>query len=516
MEVREMYATKCLRRLPCLGAIGLSAATAVFAETAEPKVRPAYCAGQWYPDSEAELARQVDDLLARASPPTSGVRPLALIVPHAGYRFSAPVAAEGYRRLQGHRYRRAIVLAFSHSSAGLYNGVDVPEDLTAYRTPLGEVPIDREVCDSLLKSPGFAAHPGIDRGEHSLELQLPFLQRTVREFRLVPLLIGRMSTSDYAAAADAILRWVDEDTLLVASSDFTHFGPQYGYTPFENDAPNKLRELADQAGAPILNCDFDGFLDHLAKTQDTICGRGPIALLLRVLSMYASSVAVRSGSDTSGRMMNDWTNSVTYQSFVFTARTGTLNREDRDRLLPLARLAVMAQLDGKERPRVETDKLPEKLRADGACFVTLENHGRLRGCIGNMVADGPLYQSVIRNAVSACQDYRFREDPVTAAEFDQLDIEISYLTPMKRVQKTEEIIVGRHGLMISLGPRRGVLLPQVAARRGWTRAEFLSQTCRKAGLPPEAWKHPEAEIYSFEAEVFGEPKPTALPASGGK
>jgi AmmeMemoRadiSam system protein A len=214
-------------------------------------------------------------------------------------------------------------------------------------------------------------------------------------------------------------------------------------------------------------------------------------------------------------MMNDWTNSVTYQSFVFTARTGTLNREDRDRLLPLARLAVKGQLDGKEQPRVETDKLPEKLRADGACFVTLENHGRLRGCIGNMVADGPLYQSVMRNAVSACQDFRFRDDPVTAAEFDQLDIEISYLTPMKRVQKTEEIIVGRHGLMISLGPRRGVLLPQVAARRGWTRAEFLSQTCRKAGLPPEAWKQPEAEIYSFEAEVFGEPKPTA-PSAGDR
>jgi AmmeMemoRadiSam system protein A len=280
--------------------------------------------------------------------------------------------------------------------------------------------------------------------------------------------------------------------------------------------PSKLRELADQAAAPILNGDFDGFLDHLSKTHDTICGRGPIALLLRVLSMHASSAAVRAGSDTSGRIVNDWTNSVTYQSFVFTARTGTLNREDQDRLLPLARLAVKAQLDGKEQPRVETDKLSEKLRADGACFVTLENHGRLRGCIGNMVADGPLYQSVMRNAVSACQDSRFRDDPVTAAEFDQLDIEISYLTPRKRIQKTEEIIVGRHGLMISLGPRRGVLLPQVAARRGWTRAEFLSQTCRKAGLPPEAWKQPEAEIYSFEAEVFGEPKPTALPAAGGK
>ncbi|UCC28886.1 MAG: AmmeMemoRadiSam system protein A, partial [Phycisphaerales bacterium] len=144
------------------------------------------------------------------------------------------------------------------------------------------------------------------------------------------------------------------------------------------------------------------------------------------------------------------------------------------------------------------------LRADGACFVTLQNHGRLRGCIGNMRADRPLYKAVIDNAVSACRDHRFVNNPVTAAELDQLDVEISYLTPMKRIQNTDEIIVGRHGLLMAVGPRRGVLLPQVAYERGWTRQEFLAQTCRKAGLPPDAWKRPEAEIYSFEAEVFGE------------
>jgi AmmeMemoRadiSam system protein A len=121
-----------------------------------------------------------------------------------------------------------------------------------------------------------------------------------------------------------------------------------------------------------------------------------------------------------------------------------------------------------------------------------------------MIADGPLYRSVIRNAVSACQDRRFVSNPVTAEELDELHIEISYLTPMKRVRDTKEIIVGRHGLLISLSERRGVLLPQVAYQRGWTRGEFLAQTCRKAGLPLDAWKRPEAEIRSFEAEVFGE------------
>jgi len=508
-----MYAAGRIGWVSCLLAI---AWTAWVSEAGETGVRPAYCAGQWYPESKEELEKQVDDLLARASPPIPAVKPVALIVPHAGYRYSAAIAAEAYRKLQGQHYRRVIVIAFSHSSAGLYGGVDVPKDLSAYRTPLGDVIIDREACDTLLKVPGFAAHPDIDRGEHSLELQLPFLQRVLKEFRLVPLLVGRVSGDDYAKAAEALLTLIDEDTLLVASSDFTHFGPQYGYTPFENDVQNKLRELAEQAAAPILTCDFDGFLDHLTKTRDTICGRGPIALLLRVLSMYTSPTAVRTGIDMSGRMMNDWTNSVTYQSFVFGERPGNLSQEERGQLLRVARQTVEAQLNRKGQPQLEVEKLPEKLRADGACFVTLENKGRLRGCIGNMIADGPLYQSVMRNAVSACQDSRFRDDPVTAAEFDQLDIEISYLTPMKRVAKTDEIIVGRHGLLISLGPRRGVLLPQVAARRGWTRAEFLIQTCHKAGLPPEAWKQPDAEIYSFEAEVFGEPKRGGPPASGGQ
>ncbi|MEE9293717.1 MAG: AmmeMemoRadiSam system protein B [Phycisphaerae bacterium] len=487
----------------CLVVLGQAAGAAAQHDA---KVRPAYLAGSWYPGEPAVLGKRIDVLLAAASSPTVSGKPVAIISPHAGYRYSAPVAAAGYGCLQGHAYKRVIVLAFSHRNAGTYHGVDVPDDLTAYQTPLGEVAIDRAVCDQLLKNAVFGSHPGIDRGEHSLELQLPFLQKVLEEFRLVPLLVGRMSTQEYAEAASAIIPWLDDETLLVASSDFTHFGARFGYTPFKTDVPKRLGELADHAAAPILECDFDGFLDHLERTGDTICGRGPITLLLRILSMHQGAVGVRAALDTSGQITGDWRSSVTYQSIVFTPRPGKLDQAQRDELLKLARQTVEANLKGEGLPQVDANKLPEALGADGACFVTLENHGRLRGCIGNMVARGPLYESVIRNAVSACSDRRFVRNPVTAAELDQLDIEISYLTPMKRVEKTDKIIVGRHGLLVSLGPRRGVLLPQVAARRGWTREEFLAQTCRKAGLPPDAWKQPDTEIYSFEAEVFGEPE----------
>ncbi|NIP85831.1 MAG: AmmeMemoRadiSam system protein B, partial [Planctomycetales bacterium] len=335
-------------------------------------------------------------------PPSIAGKPIAVIAPHAGYRFSAPVAAAGYRCLRGHTYKRVFVLAFSHHRR--HEGVDVPADLTAYSTPLGNVPVDRETCDRLLSSREFSSNPSVDAREHSLELQLPFLQRTLGEFKLVPLLVGGMETEDYVVAAKAIAPLIDDETLLVASTDFTHFGPNFGYRPFTDDVPNKIRDLGDQAAAPILLCDVDGFVDHLTKTGDTICGRGPVTLLLRILSMQGGAHAVRAAFDTSGNITNDWTNSVTYQSFVFTRRPGNLSDAERARLLGIARQTVSAYLSGSKPPEVDADDVPPALRANGACFVTLENHGRLRGCIGNREGVGPLYEAVIHNAVQACRD----------------------------------------------------------------------------------------------------------------
>lgn len=470
-------------------------------------VRQPCCAGDWYPREPHKLEAHVNELLEHSTPPALPGPPLALIAPHAGYRFSAPVAAAAYATLRGHTYRRVIALAFSHRRADSYRGIDVPQNLAAYATPLAEVAIDRAVCQRLRENPLFAAHAGMDAGEHSLELQLPFLQCALRgPFRLVPLYVGQMNDRDHAAAAHALLPHVDEDTLVVASTDFTHYGAGFGYVPFTDDVPQRLAELAEQAAAPILRCDYDGFVAHVARTDDTICGRGPVALLLRLLSMRGGATGVRAAFDTSGHMTGEWDHTVTYQSFVFVHRPAVLDPVERAELLRWARAAVAAHVLGRPRPSVELDKLPPRLRADGACFVTLTNAGQLRGCIGNMSAEGPLVEAVVRNAVLACQDPRFLDNPVTAAELDQLHIEISHLTPLVPVKSPDEIVVGRHGLLIGLGRQRGVLLPQVAYERGWTRQQFLGELCRKAGLPPEAWKRPEAQIHSFEAEVFGEPE----------
>ena len=470
------------------------------------KVRPAACAGSWYPADAAELSQMVDKWLDDAE--GGGKRkPLALIVPHAGYRFSGPTAAAAFAKLRGHSYERVIVLAFSHRHAGRYHGVDVPKDISAYDTPLGKIEIDKKACAKLLEKSPFVSTPGIGDDEHSLELQLPFLQRVLKEkFELVPLYLGVMDDRDIVAAAQLLAPLIDDKTLLVASTDFTHYGPNFGYTPFADNIPDGVKKLADGASGPICCCDYDGFVDHIVKTKDTICGRGPVKLLLRILSMRGGARGERIVYETSGKILNDWSNTVTYQSFEFTDRPGTLSEEERAELLRIARDTVTAYVSGKDIPKVDKKQLTDKLQADGACFVTLQNNKRLRGCIGNMVAVGPLYEGVINNAVSACRDQRFVNDPVTAKELDGLHIEISYLTPLKEIKNVEEIVVGQHGLFITDQWRRGVLLPQVAYERGWTREQFLEQTCRKAGLPQDAWKRPTAKIESFEAEVFGEPE----------
>ncbi len=492
---------------------GILVTAAVATVTAEePRtVREAYSAVNWYPSSPTQLNALIDRFLAEAKPPKIEGRAMAIIAPHAGYRFSGPVAAAAYRCLEGQKFERVMVLAFSHRNASSYRGVDVTGAYSAFKTPLGEVPVDRPVIDKLLKTKFFQSRPGIDYDEHSLELQLPYLQKVVKDFRLVPLYVGQLSDEECAAVAQTLLPFVDQNTLLVASSDFTHFGPNFNYTPFDRDIPEKLDELLKKAAAPLLHCDYDGFVKHLADTHDTICGREPIRLLLRILSMRGGAKGTQAAADTSGRQTGDWSNSVSYLSVAYIPRPQKLTDVERAELLRLARQTAEAFLSGHEPPKVLPDQLSANLRAPGACFVTMQNKGELRGCIGNMAADGPLYAAVIHNAISACQDSRFQSNPVTVSELEQIHFEISHLTPMRRVEKTDDIVIGRDGLLIELGPYRGVLLPQVAYERGWTRAMFLQMVCGKAGLPSNAWNRPEAAIYSFEAEVFGEPTPDGGP-----
>jgi len=269
-------------------------------------------AGTWYPAGSAELARDIDALLAEAPP---GPAPAALVVPHAGLRYSGPTAARAFARLAGLAPRRVVLIGPSHRAA--FRGACLPE-AHVYRTPLGDISLDRESIDRLRSQPGFLSDDRPFEGEHCLEIELPFLLRTLAPgFRLLPLLIGGRTASAELAQVAVALRAAlpEDDTLLVASSDFTHFGPRFGFVPFEGDVTSRIRALDMGAIEHIVRLDRQGFSDYVVETGATICGHAAIELLLALLpdGLRAELVAY----DTSARLTGDAEHSVSYASVAF-------------------------------------------------------------------------------------------------------------------------------------------------------------------------------------------------------
>ena len=468
------------------------------------KVHACAGAGRWFPADPDRLGRLVDAYLS-VQPPDLGAPPVALIVPHAGYQYSGSVAGKAYVTVKGGAYKRVILIGLSHQMR--IRGATVLR-VDAYETPLGSIPVDIEARDALLRCPVVTEQPAPHKTEHSCENQLPFLQRAIKDFRMVELLVGDLTDEQRSTLADAVRPLAADGTLLAVSSDFTHYGPNYGYVPFRDNIPKNLQALNNVAVYRIIQMDLPGFKQHLARTRDTICGRNPICLLLKIVEPWQDVRAAPVAMDTSGRQSGDWTNSVTYTSLAFWRAGEGLTEAEKQTLLRLARDTVSHFLKTGEKPKADAAKyqLTAALKARGAVFVTLKNAGRLRGCIGHIVAIGPLYESVIENACQACKDHRFVSNPITEAEAPALTVEISVLSPTRRVHDLETIVVGRDGLIMARGRNRGVFLPQVPGEQGWDRTQYLTHLCGKAGLPSDAWKDPETEVSRFTAQVFHEEK----------
>ena len=273
-------------------------------------------AGTWYPEEPDELRREVRAHLDAASTPADdGLR--ALIAPHAGYRYSGKCAGEAYARVPQGRFRRVLLLAPSHGHSFLGAAVH-PAD--GFETPLGIVAVDREGAESLLRSPGYSASAAPYREEHSLEIQLPFLQVVDPKLLVVPILIGAgQSPEALQVLADGVRRVADEETLVVVSSDFTHFGRSFGYLPFADghaeQVAEDLRRLDRRAIDPILAGDARGFATAVAAESMTVCGRAPIIVFLaaRFPDLAALLVSYYTSLDVTG----DFQHSVSYAAIVF-------------------------------------------------------------------------------------------------------------------------------------------------------------------------------------------------------
>lgn len=462
-------------------------------EIKEPNV-----AGSFYPADSDQLSRQIDDFLKSANPAPINGEIFALISPHAGYGYSGKTAAFGYKLIKGRPYKTVVIIAPSHHYA--LSGVSVyPEGI--FRTPLGDLEIDKDFASILLfsgdKNISFDAQAFLK--EHAVEVQLPFLQKTLSGFKIVPIVMGDCTLLACQNLAQVLKKAIGgrQDVLIVASTDMYH-----GYDF------NEAKEI-DQLTRTYLNkMDAEGLYYGLRDGKLQLCGGFGVVVSLilakdlghnKIVDLNYTNSAEVTGKKTKGT----WT--VGYGSLAIDQEKGglpMLSDTQRKRLLGIARDSIQTYLTtGKSLEIKEGDPV---LNQEMGAFVTLRSRAELRGCIGNLIGQAPLYLTVRDMAVEAATgDPRFPE--VSLKELKNIEIEISVLSPMKRITDPSQIILGTHGVLVKKGINSGVFLPQVATETGWSRSEFLDNLCaHKAGLAPEAWKDKTTELYIFSAEVFSE------------
>jgi len=472
------------------------------------EVRKSMVAGMFYPDSPATLTKQLAEFFSYAQKKALIGQVKALIVPHAGYMYSGQIAADAYKQIEGEVFESVVVIAPFH---GFFKGVTVyPGD--AYETPLGVIPIDRELSEALAsKHPSVysstVGHTGTGgRGEHSLEVQLPFLQLVLGKFNLVAMIMGDQEESTIRAAAEVLAAALKgKNVLMVASTDLSHF--------HSDKVARKLDKNFEDA---LASYDTNKIIHSVTSRNAEACGFGPTAAVVEATRRLGGEKVEIISYDTSGSVTGDFDEVVGYLSAVIVGKKTEVKRkplmgmplpkkvegysaEEKELLKSVARHAVESKALG-EKFDLPSD-VPHQLHEKRGVFVTLERKGDLRGCIGLVQARLPLIDAVYDMArAAAFEDPRF--NPVDKSELAELEYEISILTPLSRVDNIDEIEVGKHGLMIRMEMHSGLLLPQVATEYGWDRITFLEQTCLKAGLPKSSYKNPQAQIYKFSVEKF--------------
>jgi MEMO1 family protein len=467
------------------------------------RIHESVIAGAWYPGSAEALRQQVKGFLDGVPDISFPGHLTTLVSPHAGYPFSGQVAAYSYKLLEKQKFTTVIIIGPSHFVR--FSGVAV-YDRGGFRTPLGVVPLDHELISALEKrEPRIRFVPGAHTREHSIEMQLPFLQTIMPGFKLVPLLIGEQDLATCQWLARAISAAIkDKSVLVVASSDLSHFRSY-------DEARRLDRVVMDKVSA----FDPKGLSESLEKGECAACGGGAIVTAMLVAKDLGATYAKVLHAANSGDVTGDRDRVVGYIAAALgivkeipsgdkadaptAAMDMGLSSADKALLLRIARETIEARCRGEKRPELGTTS--PRLKEGGGAFVTLRRKGELRGCIGRISAHEPLVRTVAEMAEAAAfNDPRF--GPVGPDELKDLKIEISVLTPLKKIDRPEAIRVGTHGIYIRNGWRSGLLLPQVATEFGWDRTTFLEHTCRKAGLPKDAWKDKSSQIYIFSAEVF--------------
>jgi hypothetical protein len=467
------------------------------------EIREPAVAGMFYPDKAEVLSRDIKRYMGKAAGQKIEGEVVALVAPHAGYMYSGQVAACAYKLIEGKNYDTVIIVAPSHRA--LFKGASL-YDRGGYRTPLGVVPIDLPLAKKMMEiRKEIQFLPQAHAQEHSLEVQIPFLQASLKPFKLIPIVMEPSWSWETCLSLGSALAEGARGgrILLVASSDLSHFHSYDKAVQLDQIVLSHLERLSPE-----------GLERDLKKGRCEACGGGPIlSIMLAAKALGANKGKVLKYLN-SGDVTGDRSRVVGYGAAVFYRTVGGtekmkeekrvgvdlgLSEEEKKTLHQIAKAVIESKVRGKAVPEFKIEG--PHLKENRGAFVTLHRRGQLRGCIGYIEAHNPLHKTIEEMAEAAAfRDPRFL--PVTEKEFQELEIEISVLTPLKRVRDINEIEVGKHGLYIKKGWYSGLLLPQVATEYGWDRKTFLEHTCQKAGLPPDMWKDKAAEIYTFSADIF--------------
>jgi AmmeMemoRadiSam system protein B/AmmeMemoRadiSam system protein A len=444
-------------------------------------VRAPAVAGTFYPAEPDLLRRMVDDLLAAADRSHGDtIAPKAIIAPHAGYVYSGAVAASAYSRLRSARgcIRRVVLLGPVHRVP--VRGLALP-GVEAFETPLGQVALDLDAIATALTLPQVTQSAAAHQFEHALEVHLPFLQRVLGDFKLVPFAVGDATREEVAEVLD--LLWGGDETLIVVSSDLSHF--------LSYDA---ARRIDGETATRILDLRSD--IDH-----QRACGGTPVNGLLLAAHrrhLKVQLLDLRNSGDTAGSRDRV----VGYGSFAVLS-TEAIQENAGAALIALARAAIAEKFG-------EHLSCPEQtgwLQQTRATFVTLTLNGELRGCIGSLEAKRPLGVDVRENALGAAfRDPRFK--PLTAEEWKDTHVEVSLLSPLEVLEpESEEALQamlrpGIDGVLIQYGHHRSTFLPQVWEQLPKPR-DFLASLRRKAGLPPDLFE-PGFKVWRYTVTKWEE------------
>jgi AmmeMemoRadiSam system protein B/AmmeMemoRadiSam system protein A len=474
-------------------------------------IRPAAVSGKFYPSDPQKLKLAVEDFL-NDSAEIPMEKPVALIVPHAGYIYAGQICADAYRQVMGRSYDVIVILGTNHTTGG-FSGVSVG-DYAAFRTPLGDVSVDREITSALLAaSEDCNQNRLVHTAEHSIEVQLPFVQTLFPKARIVPAIVH---PADYEMCVrfGQVLANVlkNRQALIVISSDLSHY-PNHENAIKADRRTLEAITMLDPAQIPPLMRNLS-----LPGLETRACGEAAILAGMTAAKALGATRAVVAGYANSGDVpIGDSSKTVGYGAVVLTAGnapsdTEALNRpepppeatplrdSEKSILLKFARETIRRYLTTQTVPLARN--FPARLSYLQGVFVTLRKDEQLRGCIGHMQPDSELGKTVGAMALEAAfNDPRF--PPVQLKELNNLEIEISVLTPMKPIAGPGDIVIGRDGILMSKSGTSAVFLPQVAVENSWDRDETLDNLCKKAGLSGGCWKS-GARFQVFQAEVFSE------------